>query len=225
MRFHIEPAALAPPRRNAWDEAAIAESRRVMRERELHRSFSQIADRYKAGFDYEIETRRSSGKILCAAWHGGFIEPGSDLLADAIAGSRHHYYAFRALFSGQGEEHPLHITSSRFQEPKLIELAAESEMVLGVHCCTTAPGVHRIFVGGGAHESVRMDLILTLRASGFNTGPDKIFSGSHFMNPCNRGRRPGIQLEVSQTYMDHLVAHEAELFRLAAVISNFLGTV
>lgn len=225
MRTLIESSRLTPAHGRSWNEFKIADDMREMREREPHRSFTELAHHYTAGVDYEIETRRGSENLLCAAWHGGFMEPGSDLLADAIAGCRYHYYAFKALFPVSDGEHPLHVTSSRFREPELITLAKESERVFAVHCCSTAPGIPRVFIGGGADQSVRKQLINALRQGGFNAGPDKIFPGSHFMNPCNAGRQPGVQIEVSQSYMDHLVAHRSELFRMAAVIADFMGSL
>ena len=221
----MESRRLIATQGSPWNEIQIANDMRAMRDREPHRSFTELTQHYIAGIDYQIETRRGSRNLLCAAWHGGFMEPGSDLLADAIAGSRYHYYAFKALFPVADGEHPLHVTSTRFREPELITLAKESARVLAVHCCSTAPGIHRVFIGGGADESVRMNLIKALRESGFNAGPDRIFPGSHFMNPCNAGQRPGVQIEVSQSYMDHLVAHRAELLRIAAVVGEVMGSL
>jgi phage replication-related protein YjqB (UPF0714/DUF867 family) len=195
-----------------------------MREQEPYRSFAELARHHTEGVDYEIQHRQGHVNLLCAAWHGGFMEPGSDLLADAIAGSRYHYYAFRALFSVPEGEHPLHVTSTRFREPQLLSLAESSEMVFAVHCCSTAPGVRRIFVGGGADDSIKSGLIESLRANDFNSGLDKIFPGHHYMNPCNRGSRPGIQIEVSQSYMDLLLDNQLEMHRLANVIGDFMAT-
>jgi phage replication-related protein YjqB (UPF0714/DUF867 family) len=197
---------------------------REMRDREPHRSFAELAQHYTEHVDFEISHRLGESNILCAAWHGGQMEPGSDLLAEAIAGSRYHFYAFRALFSVSSGEHPLHVTSTRFREPTLVSLAEASEMVVAVHCCSTAPGLNRIFIGGGAHERLKHALVQSLRSNDFQSGPDKIFPGHHYMNPCNRGRRPGIQIEVSQSYMNWLVANSAELHRLASVIQGFISS-
>jgi phage replication-related protein YjqB (UPF0714/DUF867 family) len=211
-------------RGDSWNHAAIAESMREMRDREPHRSFAELAEHYTENVDFEISHRLGEKDVLCAAWHGGQMEPGSDLLAEAIAGSRYHFYAFRALFSVSSGEHPLHVTSTRFREPTLLSLADLSEMVVAVHCCSTAPGLNRIFIGGGADESLKRELIESLRRNDFQSGRDKIFPGHHYMNPCNRGRRPGIQIEVSQSYMDWLVTNSGELHRLADVIRDFIAS-
>lgn len=185
------------------------------------RTFEQLALIHKEGVDYLIESRVGRENILCAAWHGGSIERGADLLADAIAGESLSFYTFQALQEA-APPHPLRITSIRFNEPLLLSMARASDFVVGVHCCDTAPGVHRIFVGGGARSDVRADLIETLRANDFNAGPDQLFPGHHPSNPCNIGRSPGLQLEVSQTYMDWLLKNPEYFQKLADTVSAFV---
>lgn len=192
-------------------------------ERDLQplRNFEQLTKLYEEGKDYEIECRRRFEPVLCAAWHGGAIERGADLLAEAIAGSTFSFYAFRALYEA-APPHPLRITSIRFNEPRLLSLARASEIVVGIHCCDTAPGVKRIFVGGGAASSVQAELIDTLRAADFNAGLDQLFPGHHPSNPCNLGQRPGLQLEVTREYMESLLRSEERFQKLASTIAEFL---
>ncbi len=205
----------------SWNLAELSAAMCEERSIQPLRSFEQLARIYQQGIDYSIDSREGKVKILCAAWHGGVIERGADLLADAIAGDSLSFYAFQAHHDAS-PPHPLRITSIRFDEPQLLTLAKKSELVLGVHCCDTAPGIHRVFIGGGAQSDVRASLIDTLRAHDFNAGPDQLFPGHHPSNPCNRGRSPGLQLEVSQTYMDWLLAHPDHFFRLAETVSAFL---
>jgi phage replication-related protein YjqB (UPF0714/DUF867 family) len=76
-------------------------------------------------------------------------------------------------------------------------------------------------VGGGAHYSIKSSLIELLRERDFNAGLDQLFPGMHYKNPCNLGRKPGIQIEVSQSYMDWLLNNPEYLNRLAQTISSF----
>ena len=209
---------------DSWNLGALSAAMCEERSVQPLRNFEQLRRIYQEGVDYTIESREGREKILCAAWHGGTIERGADLLADAIAGDVFSFYAFQAL-QEVAPPHPLRITSIRFDEPLLLSLARKSELVLGVHCCDTAPGIHRIFVGGGAHSDLRKGLVEALRANDFNAGPDQLFPGHHPSNPCNRGRAPGVQLEVSQAYMDWLLDHPQYFQKLADTVSTFMSSV
>jgi phage replication-related protein YjqB (UPF0714/DUF867 family) len=205
----------------SWSLDALSAAMCAERNLQPLRSFAQLAQIYQEGVDYTIESRVGRENILCAAWHGGAIERGADLLADAIAADSLSFYAFQALRE-TAPPHPLRITSIRFDEPRLLSMARLSDFVVGIHCCDTAPGVHRIFVGGGARSDIRSDLIETLRSSNFNAGPDQLFPGHHPSNPCNIGRAPGLQLEITQTYMDWLVNNPEYFQELADTVSTFV---
>jgi phage replication-related protein YjqB (UPF0714/DUF867 family) len=157
---------------------------------------------------------------MVGAWHGGYIEPGSDVLADLIAGHTLHFYSFRALQPG-GERHPLRITSSRFDEPRLLALSQSSELVVGVHCCPGAGRVRQIFVGGGADDSVKLGLLTALAENDFYAEADRLYPGIHHRNPCNLGKKLGLQIEVAQSYMDWLLNNPEHLGRLAETISQY----
>ena len=199
---------------------AIIQRMRAERNEEGLRSFTELEKHYTLGRDYEVFCRSGKSGYLFAAWHGGALERGSDSLAELAAGSDHSIYTFKALWSAP-ERHPLRITSIRFDDPRLLALARTSSMVVSFHCCTTLDG-YRIFVGGGAPDRVKNDLISHLRDNDFNTGPDRIFPGMHPRNPCNIGCMPGIQLEVTQSYMDRLLAQPASLERLADAVRSYV---
>ena len=221
---HTNAKQVSRDARDTFDSWSLEElSAAMCAERNLQplRSFEELARIYKEGVDYTITSRRGVENILCAAWHGGTIERGADLLAEAIAGKELSFYAFQALHQAT-PPHPLRITSIRFDEPRLLSMARTSDFVVGIHCCDTAPGIHRIFIGGGARSDVRADLIETLRAHDFNAGPDQLFPGHHPSNPCNIGRSPGLQLEVSQAYMDWLINNPEYFQKLADTISTFV---
>jgi phage replication-related protein YjqB (UPF0714/DUF867 family) len=192
---------------------------KTYRDCEQLRSFAELASLYQAGVDYEVEIKRGSRNIVVAAWHGGHIERGSDQLAQLIAGELFTLYTFKGLIPTENR-HPLRITSIRFDEPRLLSLAQQSEMVVSIHCCPTAGRTHRIFVGGGAPDYIKYGLISELRANDFNSGIDRLFPGMHPKNPCNMGSRLGLQLEVSQSYMDWLLLNPDYLQRLAQTISS-----
>ena len=194
------------------------------RDDEQFRDFEELKLSSKSE-DYDIRCRLGQKNILCAAWHGGEIERGSEKLAEAIAGDEFHYYAFIAHLktASLDSPHPFRITSSRFNEPLLLSLAQKSDTVVGIHGCSTIKGSERIFVGGRDQKLTR-SFIDHLRHHGYQAGADYVFPGTHPNNPCNRGVRPGIQIEVPQDYLQWLVELKncGELDRLALTIRQFL---
>jgi phage replication-related protein YjqB (UPF0714/DUF867 family) len=202
---------------------SLSRAMQNQRDNEPYRSFEELSACHVAGRDYVIETRRGEHRLLVAAWHGGTMERGSDILANAVAGTTFDYYAFKAKIpQDESGSHPLHITSGRFNEPKLLHLAAESERVLSVHCCNTPGRIERIFIGGGAEAELREALIRHLRSYNFNSGPDKLFPGHHHRNPCNLGKSFGIQIEVPQEYMDKIIGSQGQFRELVAALRGFM---
>ena len=203
--------------------STLQRSMQAMRDAEQIRSFQQLEQLYTEGIDYQVEQRTGRHGVLIAAWHGGTMEAGSDLLADSIAGELFGYYAFKATRPHSGDsEHPLHVTSIRFDDPRLIQQARSSEFVLSIHCCGTAPGVDRVFLGGGASDLIKEGLIEHLLSQGYNAGTDKLFPGLHPKNPCNLGKKCGIQMEIPQHFMDRLLREQDKFQHLVSIVQTFL---
>ncbi len=97
-------------------------------------------------------------------------------------------------------------------------------MVVGFHCCSTLEG-YRIFIGGGASNKLKDGLIDHLRSHDFNAGPDRVFPGMHPRNPCNLGCQPGIQIEVSQRYMDKILEQPESLQRFADALRSYTASL
>jgi phage replication-related protein YjqB (UPF0714/DUF867 family) len=190
----------------------------AVRDNEGLRSFAELTRQYREEIDYRVNLRQGTSGYLCAAWHGGTIERGSDTLATLTAGSDHSLYVLQGLHCAEGL-HPLHIASTRFDDSRLIELAQASSMVVSFHCCSCFDG-HRIFIGGGASEQCKQTLITELRAGGFNAGPDRVFLGIDHKDPCNLGERPGLQIEVSRPYMDFFLENRSYLIDLASALRS-----
>jgi phage replication-related protein YjqB (UPF0714/DUF867 family) len=77
--------------------------------------------------------------------HGGGIEPGTSELAEAIAGADLSFYAFEGIKTNGNRV--LHITSSRFDEPKALALVAASPAVVALHGELDCPD-QVVFLGG-----------------------------------------------------------------------------
>ncbi len=93
-------------------------------------SFKELSSLKKEGQDFEIKLRTGTSDSLVMAIHGGTIEPGTTELADATAGEKHSYYSFTGLVDDYVS---LHLTSTEFDEPRLLVLTQQAQNCLGLH--------------------------------------------------------------------------------------------
>ena len=160
-----------------------------------HKNFAALRRCAKEGVDYAIEWRLGMSGIAVMAPHGGGIEPGTDIIADAVAGQIHTYYAFKGLRQYGNRE--LHLPSQRFDEPRALSLARNSRTVLTIHGCRDA--VAAAFLGG-RDEQAKEFMAGALAKAGCRVirNPRSALQGVHPDNLCNLGRKAkGIQLEIS----------------------------
>ncbi len=172
------------------------------------------------GKDYEVRIREGEYPVLVFAPHGGVIEPGTELLASYLAGSPHmgippyYYYAFIAhtqLCDRKGDCKSLHITSTKFREPRLLPLLKKVEVAISVHSFgSLAKGEngeeeYRIIVGGLNYE-LRDLIIQYLHWEHFlvELGEGKRFSGRSPKNVTNLPLLKGVQIEISRAEMRSL---------------------
>ena len=162
--------------------------------------FEDIRRRYVADLDYRIVTRAGHTGVLVMAPHGGGIEPGTHIIADAVAGEDHGYYAFIGTLSTGNRG--LHLPSTRFDEPSAMTLAAGSRLLVVVHGCREP---ERVVYLGGRDSDLRRHLAARLADAGFHPAASERFPGRHPRNLCNRfaGVR-GVQLELSTSLRDEL---------------------
>jgi len=96
--------------------------------KDKYRCFKDLAANEVLGKDYQIECRRTHGSCVAViAPHGGKIEPRTDEIAEAIAGSEFSLYCFKGLNKG------LHIASHAFDEETCVDLIADHTHVLSIH--------------------------------------------------------------------------------------------
>lgn len=160
-----------------------------------YQSYRVLQSGEQEGVDYEIQLREGRTGLAVVAPHAGGIEPGTLDIARELAGSDHAFYAFKGL-KPRGNA-VLHITSSRFDEPRGSRLVAAAERVVVVHGCRSKQA--RVLVGGRDTLQVKR-IIAALRSAGFEarTSDRPGLRGLHPENLCNRGRSgQGVQLEVS----------------------------
>lgn len=163
-----------------------------------YENFADLAARETEGTHYRISAIRRDSPVLVMAPHGGFIEPGTHLVAGYLAGERHSFYAFEGLeprARGKG----MHITSRRFDEPRALALVGQAEIVITVHGRKDKDDIWGAWVGG-RHESLRDAIVAALDDIGIMAkvlGDGHPLAGRDADNICNRGRAgAGVQLEL-----------------------------
>ena len=163
-----------------------------------YENFAALAAQEQEGSHYRIHAIQRNSPVLILAPHGGFIEPGTHLVAGYLAGDRHSCYAFETLeprARGQG----MHITSRRFDEPRALALVARADIVITIHGRKDKDDVWSAWVGG-RHEALRDAIATALDAAGLAAkavGDGHPLAGRDADNICNRGRiGAGVQLEL-----------------------------
>ena len=148
--------------------------------------------------DYRIRVKDLGSKITIAALHGGLIEPRTSLIAGLIADKTCNCYCFEGL--KEKNNHRLHITSHRFDEPQAIKLASSFDVVISVHACTDTKPIVYI---GGLFEDLASCIQDAIESLNIESAKKKRFSGTHPDNICNQGKRKkGVQLEFSRGLRD-----------------------
>ena len=173
-----------------------------------YENFAHLARHEREGRDYRIHAVARASPVLVLAPHGGFMEPGTHLIAAFIAGERHACYAFETL-ARRDRAKSMHITSARFDEPRALALLATAEIAIGVHGRKDKEDPHAIWVGG-LHEPLRDAIARELSVAGVDTkivGDGHPLAGRDPQNICNRGRRgAGVQLEMPARIRQRIVS-------------------
>jgi phage replication-related protein YjqB (UPF0714/DUF867 family) len=159
-------------------------------------SFENLKQGELPDADYHIDRRIGSSGVAILSIHGGEIEPGTTLIADAIAGQEHSFYSFEGI-KCRGNL-ALHITSTRFDEPTAMEIVGQSDIIVSIHGSARAEPVVHI---GGLDIELRDRIRDRLRDAGFKimecSGTP--FGGADSANICNLcARGMGIQIEISR---------------------------
>lgn len=144
------------------------------------------------GVDFEIEMVERSSSVAVLALHGGAIEPGTDILARAVAGENFSFYAFRSRVPDKGRLH--HVTSHRFDEPRCQSLARRARVALSIHGHDGAPPW--VFPGG-RNMGLRKMIMDALIRRGVPVRFAPRLRGMHRRNVVNLPETAGVQLEVT----------------------------
>ncbi|SDJ23495.1 poly-gamma-glutamate hydrolase family protein [Alteribacillus bidgolensis] len=158
-----------------------------------YKNYEELADNEVEGEDYEIIT---SPNVLILAIHGGGIEPGTSELTEYVGKiNNFSYYRFDGIKSTGNYD--LHITATRFDEPKAVNMVSFSSRTVALHGYAETDIKHT-YVGGLDEELIRL-VKEELKSSGFSVSeaPDNA-DGTDPDNICNRNSiGKGVQIEIS----------------------------
>jgi phage replication-related protein YjqB (UPF0714/DUF867 family) len=144
---------------------------------------------------YRVIARPAASRFAVVAPHAGAIEPGTSEISRAIAGNDLALYLFEGMKDRGNRD--LHVTSSRFDEPRCLALLAQVEIALAIH--GERSDEEAVFLGG-RHIELRELLRDSLEAAGFQVEihPSIALQGTDPENICNKGTAGrGAQLELS----------------------------
>jgi phage replication-related protein YjqB (UPF0714/DUF867 family) len=166
-------------------------------------SFFELAANERFGVDYRIRVLDRGSETVILAPHGGWIEPATSEIAEAIAGADISFYAFEALRNGPHGD--FHITSHRFDEPEAVALVGRCWTAVAIHGRRN-DGSDAVWLGGRA-TNIRDAVGASLRDAGFQAELNERLSGLEGANICNRTRSgAGVQLELPRRLRSLLVA-------------------
>lgn len=175
-------------------------------EQDHFQNFAQIKETKVLGIDYSVTLRDQKSKILVTAFHGGFTESGTTELGEAITQNPEDeidFYAFNSLKPGNMHEpsftsSTLHITSTRFDDPALLDMLPAKDFCLGLH---GFGGQEADFCVGGGNEKERARLVGLLKDKFPSLKTCELccppYNGTSLKNPINRCQQKGVQVEMS----------------------------
>ena len=191
-------------------------------------NFAELAAKNVEGKDSLIEVQDRDAGILVMAFHGGFIEPGTSELAKALAGEDLSYYGFEGLVNRETDEVSytsslLHLTSAKFDEPRLLKISAHKEFCLAIH---GFGGAEADFCVGGANADQRRLITEALSKAfpGFKScelccNP---FNGTSLKNPVNHCLKRGVQIEISPKARKQILSDNSLRKEIAEVLRKTL---
>ena len=160
-----------------------------------YRNFAEL-QRKESPKSYSIHQKQGHSDIAVIAPHGGGIEPGTLEIARSIAGEEHSFYGFEGCKSRDNSD--LHITSTRFDEPKCLDIVYKHNRVIAIHGCV---GAGNSVYTGGLDDKLKTRVSERLIRAGFTvrTDANPELQGSLTTNICNRSATgKGVQLEIEE---------------------------
>lgn len=172
----------------------VEKYRKERKQGDQYESFKQLMRYERDG--YEIEFHEKGGSdLLVFSPHGGDIEPGTSEIVEAFQESYSTY-----LFEGtkQDNNRDLHITSTNFDEPILVQMIKTYPFSISIHGYKSDK---RHTLVGGTNEKMQRAVVRELKDRGFSAEmvqKGERLSGTDPKNINNRNASgESVQLEIS----------------------------
>lgn len=164
---------------------------------DTYANFRDLAAHETEGKDYRrVQRFPKRARVAHIAIHGGGIEAPTTQLADQAAARKRAFYAFEGIKTSGNSD--LHITATRFDEPRALKLVAAVDYTVSWH---GAAGADPTTYVGGRDTVLVKNVTAELRAAGFTvaTSVPKKIGGTSKRDIANKNRRGmGVQLEISR---------------------------
>ena len=191
---------------------------------DVYASFNELAAHEIEGQHYQIHVIDRGSSILILAPHGGHIEPGTLQIGKALADDYYSFYGFESL-EKRGRTTSLHITSSRFDEPRALDLLSRADLAISVHGRKDKDDAQTLWVGG-LHECLRDRLVFLLNVACIPAkavGAGHSLSGRDPKNICNQGRLgAGVQFELPARLRQRLLLERQLLAQFKETLRHAL---
>jgi phage replication-related protein YjqB (UPF0714/DUF867 family) len=186
-------------------------------------SYEALRRGERENVDYRIRIVQRESAVAIIAPHGGWIEPKTSLVAEAIAGNDLNLYCFEGLRDRPHGD--LHVTSTNFDEPQCVALIGACDQVIAIH---GKAGKDKQHVEVGGLDVVLRDAVCNrLATAGFEAAvvTSGTLAARSPLNICNRGaRRVGVQLEITRGLRNAQRNDTATLTRFANAVRAALRT-
>lgn len=180
---------------------------------EKYKNFRELSTESMGNANYKIELQDRGTDFVIVGIHGWQIEPGTENVVRAIAGSDISSYLFLGSDSTQ------HITSHNFDESSCIDLLSRSKKTISIH---GKKGSDEFVILGGLDTELISKAEQALQESGFKVIPTTdTVAGIEPSNICNKGSSgKGLQIEMSRELRDSLVQDQSRMMTFAQIIRN-----
>lgn len=164
---------------------------------DTYKNYEDLAAHEVEGTDYRVTVDDRGQQKIAIAIHGGGIEGGTSELAKAFANDTHSsLYLFEGIKSSGNTV--LHVTSTRFDEPRGLEAVGNAMLCLSFHGYSDTKK-HTLV--GGADTDRKQKVFAALQAAGFScelVPDDSRLAGREPDNIVNKTQLlKGVQLELS----------------------------
>lgn len=149
----------------------------------------------KGDFRIVVLDNEREKDIVIMAPHGGGIEPHTSKIAKNLAGEKYCLYLFEGTKKNCNFD-TLHITSTRFNEPRCLKIVANSTIAIAIH--GKRGNGEEVEVGGRNIDLVK-SIVDSLSKNGFKAKHIKSgnLSGTSINNICNKtSTGEGVQIEI-----------------------------